>query len=111
MTKINLDLTDTITKATEAAKVNVEREIRSVADGVVRTLLHNGMYRKEGAVHELIRLKIEEYVLSDKFSQKVDAFIEQSVDPAMEEALMLLMRSKARKVLFQPTSPVESERV
>lgn len=113
MTQINFDLTEAITKAKKKAELDLVSGVQNAGQGIVRSLLNDGRYKAfgpEGLAHEIIRKKIEDYVLSDAFALNIGKTIERVMDEESEKALRALLNSKARKHLFQPTSPVEEER-
>lgn len=111
MTKFKFDLCFDSEDIEKSAKGLITERLIASARETVRSLLHDGGYgRPEGAAHQIIRNKIEDYVLSDDFSNKVDEIIVSMVDESAKLAVEALMRSKARKHLFRPSSPVEEER-
>lgn len=113
MTKINFDLTEAIEKAQRQAELDIVAGIRRAGEGIARDLLNSGRYKgygPEGLAHEIIRKKIEDYVLSDAFSQKLDNTIIRVMDEESEKAVRTLLNSKTRKKLFQATSPIKIER-
>lgn len=57
----------------------------------------------EGLGHEIIRKKVEEYILSDKFAEMVDRLIDEHVEEQATEAIKTLLNSRSRKYLFEPT--------
>ena len=104
--KFTIDLQPTIDRAAERAQKDFETNVPRAAEGIVRDLFDNGRYRlgKEGLAHEILRKKIEDYVLSDAYADKLDTIIEAVAEEQMTEAVKVLIKSKTRKVLFEATS-------
>jgi peptidyl-tRNA hydrolase len=78
---------------------------RSSADFLLATMFKNGRTtwtRPEGIGHEIIRKKVEEYILSDKFAEMVDRLIDEHVEEQATEAVKALLNSRSRKYLFEP---------
>lgn len=56
----------------------------------------------EGLGHEIIRKKIEEYILSDKFAEMVDRLIDEHAEEQAADAVKTLLNSRSHKYLFEP---------
>lgn len=105
-TEFRIDLSIPIAKAKKAAEDNLVEAIRQSAQSVARTLMSDGRYSaggKEGLAHEILRKKIEDYVLSDDYAKKIDSIIIDVVDEEATKAVRVLLNSKSRKHLFEPT--------
>ena len=99
--KINLD------------QATIQREIdqrcQREADKAINTAigeLFNPRQRwgqPEGLLHEMVRKRIEEYVLSDKFASKLDGWIERNMDQALDHSGEKIINWAARKRLFMAT--------
>ena len=102
MNEIKINLAPAITSTQQQAEKTLEDKLNNAASRIVNTLLDSGQYHghTEGLAHEIIRKKIEEYVLSDKFSTLVDTAIENAVEEETAQAVKVLLNSKTRKHLF-----------
>jgi hypothetical protein len=105
VSKIEIDIQPAVDAAKREATSNLARQARDSALGVVRTLFADGSryQQPEGLAHELIRKKIEEFILSDKFSDQLDVIIEGVMKEEMTNAVRTLLASKTRKHLFTAT--------
>jgi hypothetical protein len=109
MAKFEIDLQPIIDRVAQRATNDFETNVPRAAEGIIRDLFDNGRYRpgKEGLAHEILRKKIEEYVLSDAYANTLDAIIEAVAEEQMTEAVKVLVKSKTRKVLFEATTAKE----
>ena len=104
MTEMKIDVTALVKRAETDARAQLDNGVERISRSIVASLFHNGKYMgKEGLAHELIRKKIEDYVLTDEFAEKIDKIIIDVVDEESTKAVRALMNSKARKHLFEPT--------
>lgn len=102
MTQINIPTKEAIAEAEKAAKVLLEKTLKDRAESIIRELMlgPGNWNRKEGALHAILRNKIEAYVLSDEYDAVVERVIREKANEATEEALSALMRSESRKAFF-----------
>lgn len=106
MDEVKIDVSDLVKRAETDARRSLENGIERISRSIVANLFHDGRYMgKEGLAHELIRKKIEDYVLTDEYAEKIDKIIIDVVDDESTRAVRALINSKSRKHLFQPTSP------
>lgn len=105
MTEFRFDMQPAINQAKEKAIREIENTISRAGSNVASDVMSNGRYGKEGLGHEILRKKIEDYVLSDKFAEKLDVIIEQVCEEQMISAAKVLIHSKTRKHLFESTVP------
>ena len=57
--------------------------------------------QKEGVLHEIVRKRVEDYVLSDKFTERLDKWIERNLDEALDHSGTKVLNWAARKRLFK----------
>lgn len=80
-------------------------QAKSSADSLINIMFKNGRTTwnsPEGIGHEIIRKKVEEYILSDKFADTIDRLIEEYAEEQAAAAVKALLNSKSRKYLFEP---------
>ena len=63
------------------------------------------MHGEDGAMTAVLREKVELYTQSAEFQAFIENTIQQFAEEAAREAVSALMRSKSRKILFEPTAP------
>ena len=108
MTEFKIDLGSALGDVEKQARLYLETGLISAARSIVTNLLHDGRYNnKEGLAHEILRKKIEDYVLSNDFSKKIDNTIQNLASEEIERAVRALLNSKARKELFSATYPAQ----
>ena len=105
---INIDL-DAIQRDME--KTAVERATAVAREQINRMFRPSGTTHSitgvaywtcpEGLGHEIVRKKVEEFVLSDKFSQTIDRMIVEHFEEQAAAAVKTLVNSKSRKHLFE----------
>jgi hypothetical protein len=109
--EVKIDLAAIIERVRKAAELELVNNTNRATRSVVLDLLNSGRYGdKEGLAHEIIRKKVEDFILSDTYTKLIDEVIEQNMREEAASAVKTLLNSKIRKSLFQPTSPIESER-
>lgn len=109
--EVKIDLAATIERVRKAAELELVNNTNRATRSVVLDLLNSGRYGdKEGLAHEIIRKKVEDFILSDTYTKLIDEVIEQNMREEAANAVKTLLNSKIRKSIFKPTSPIESER-
>lgn len=100
--EIKVDIEKMLKNVSEVANSSLDANIRLAARSIVSDLTESGKYhgRKKGLVYELMQKKIEDYVLSDAFSEMLDRLVLEEAEAQGREAVKSLLNSKARKRLF-----------
>lgn len=99
-----IDITAIAAQVKQQAEKSLETSIHSTANDVARGLMNSGRYGgKEGLAHEIIRKKVEDFILSDRFGVLIDAAIEEVAPEEIKNATRILVGSKTRKVMFTAT--------
>lgn len=112
MNEFKIDMTDIVNRAKKEAQASFETQANRSITSVLYAAFSDGRCGprdKEGLAHEIIRKKVEELILSEEFSKMADEIVAKVAPEEIERAARALVNSKARKHLFQPTSPNEFE--
>ncbi len=111
MTAINIPTKEAIAQTEQSAKELLEKTLKNRAASIIEELLMppGNWNRREGALHSLLRSKIEAYVLSDEYDAVVERVIREKANEATEEALSALMRSESRKAFFLAAKAAKAE--
>lgn len=106
MNEIKIDLTRVISEATK----EVEREAEKYTKRIVSELLSTHFRgtsewnKKAGLGYELIKRTVDDYILSDEFSQKIITEIKKATDASASNAVKMIMDKAARKLAFKSIS-------
>lgn len=100
--EIKIDVNKVVRNVTTAAAAALEESSRGATREIVSTLMDNGKYygHKKGLAYEIAQKKVEDYVLSDAFSEMLDRLVLEEAEAQGREAVKSLLNSKARKRLF-----------
>lgn len=111
MTEIKIPTKEALAQTQQAAKELLEKTLKNRAASIVEELLTppGNWNRREGALHSLLRSKIEAYILSDEYDAIVERVIREKANEATEAALSALMRSESRKAFFLAAKATKDE--
>jgi hypothetical protein len=98
-----------LTKAQKEAEALFESEVLQAARRSVRNLFDSGQYQghTEGLAHEIIRKHVEELILSESFTKRLERIAEEVMDEEITSALKLLLHAKTRKRLFTAVEGID----
>lgn len=78
--EVKIDLAAIIERVRKAAELELVNNTNRATRSVVLDLLNSGRYGdKEGLAHEIIRKKVEDFILSNTYTKLIDEVIEQNM--------------------------------
>ena len=103
---MKLDITIDESEIAENLTNRAQLEVELVAKRHINSLFQTKeMHGVDGTMTSEIKAKIELYTQSAEFKALIESTIQHFAGEAAREAISALMRSKSRKMLFEPTAP------
>jgi hypothetical protein len=104
MTTFNIDTDSIINKVVRDARDSIENKAKEATSNIIRSHFNSGQYRgPEGLGHQIVRQKVEDFILSEEFNRVVDTAIEKHMEEEAGRAVKVLLNSRTRKHLFEAT--------
>ena len=107
---LKIDLKPIIENVTDSIVADLESDLRGrVRRYMISHMIDGRNKSTEGLAHEIIRKKVEDFILSDKFEQMIQTELESQAQDGIAHAVTILLWSKSRKHLFDATQEKPSK--
>jgi hypothetical protein len=105
--EVKFDLTKDLQDLTRMVHVQLREQLRRTAHYQIDALLRpSGNFgQSSGVLFDILKQKIDAYVISPEFDAKVDKIITEMADNQIRDAICTLLASKTRKQFFLPSGP------
>lgn len=105
--EVKFDLTRELAAAKKDAETLLRERVGRAGKAYVDTLLRDNSFygQPSGVVYDMIKVKVDDYVTSQAFSDAMDKAIAEVIEEQAREALKIVLGSATRKHLFQATDP------
>lgn len=98
--KIDIPLNEEDIRRDILARCKKETE-RTLTNNIAQLFMPRGLFgQSEGALHLIVRNRLEDYLMSDQFNVQLDQWIQERIGAALDEAGDKILSWAVRKKLF-----------